>query len=238
MSFPIMLKNITKSIFICVVISLFTVVFSFGQSEKRKLIYSDNFEKTLTSKTWIPEIAPQPNSTVTVDQGKLILDTQGGVTVWLNRPLAGNVEINYDWTVIVAGGKNDRLSDLNQFWMASDPENRNLFTRNGVLEAYDSLALYYVGMGGNANTTTRFRKYPGNGERILIQEYLDKEHLLMPNHTYRIKIIVKNGVSEFWVDGEKFFFYKDAAPLTKGYFGFRSTKSRHFIDNFRVYQLE
>ena len=233
-----MLKFGKKSVIASVLISLTATVFSFGQSEKRKLIYADDFEKPLNSKTWISEIAPQPNSTVTVNQGKLILDTQGGVTVWLNKRLAGNIEIEYDWTVMVDGGKNDRLSDLNQFWMANDPENPNLFTRKGVLEEYDSLALYYVGMGGNTNTTTRFRKYPGNGERVLIQEYLDKEHLLQPNHTYKIKILVKNGVSEFWVDGKKFFFYKDEATLSKGYFGFRSTKSRHFIDNFRVYQLE
>ena len=233
-----MLKFGKKSVIASVLISLTATVFSFGQSEKRKLIYADDFEKPLNSKTWISEIAPQPNSTVTVNQGKLILDTQGGVTVWLNKRLAGNIEIEYDWTVMVDDGKNDRLSDLNQFWMANDPENPNLFTRKGVLEEYDSLALYYVGMGGNTNTTTRFRKYPGNGERVLIQEYLDKEHLLQPNHTYKIKIMVKHGVSEFWVDGKKFFFYKDEAPLTKGYFGFRSTKSRHFIDNFRVYQLE
>lgn len=67
------------------------------------------------------------------------------------------------------GGKNDRISDLNQFWMANDPNNYNLFTRNGVFEAYDSLQLYYVGMGGNSNTTTQLRKYRGNGQRVLLQ---------------------------------------------------------------------
>jgi len=233
------MRNCVKvSMFVCAIISAITTAASFGQAEKRKLIFADNFDKSLDTSNWIPEIAQQPHSSVTVGQGQLILDTQGGVTVWLSKYLDGNIEIRYDWTVVVDGRKNDRLSDLNQFWMAHDPENPNLFTRKGVLEEYDSLALYYVGMGGNTNTTTRFRKYPGNGTRVLVREYLDPEHLLAPNHTYKIKILVKNGVSEFWVDGVRYFYFKDPAPLTKGYFGFRSTKSRHFIDNFQVYRLE
>jgi hypothetical protein len=206
--------------------------------QHKTLIYSDNFEKVLDPKIWKAEIAPLPNSSVTVQDGKLVLDTQGGVTVWFNRKLEGNIEIEYDWTVVVDGGKNDRLSDLNQFWMASDPKNKNLFTRKGVLEEYDSLSLYYIGMGGNTNTTTRFRKYPGNGERVLIQEYLDKEHLLTANHTYKIRIVVEKGSTGFWVDGRQYFFYKDKNPLSEGYFGFRSTKSRHRIDNFKVFQLK
>lgn len=222
---------------------IFTLVslFTFGQNikgSKRKLIYAENFEKPLNPGIWKAEIAPLPNSTVSVKNEKLVLDTEGGVTVWYNKELTGNIEIEYDWTVVVDGGKNDRVSDLNQFWMAHDPRNSNLFTRTGKLEDYDSLALYYVGMGGNTNTTTRFRKYPGNGERVLIQEYLDKEHLLTANHTYKITILVRDGVSEFWVDGKKFFSYKDQAPLNKGYFGFRSTKSRHFIDNFKVFRVQ
>jgi len=222
---------------------LFTLVsgFTFGQKvkgSKRKLLYAENFEKPLNPEIWMAEIAPLPNSTVSVKNEKLVLDTEGGVTVWFNKELTGNIEIEYDWTVVVDGGKNDRLSDLNQFWMARDLRNDNLFTRTGKLEDYDSLALYYVGMGGNTNTTTRFRKYPGNGARVLIQEHLDKEHLLKANHTYKITILVQDGVSEFRVDGRKFFSYKDQYPLYKGYFGFRSTKSRHFIDNFKVFRVQ
>jgi hypothetical protein len=49
---------------------------------------------------------------------------------------------------------------------------------------------------------------------------------------------VENGATGFWVDGRQYFFYKDKNPLSDGYFGFRSTKSRHRIDNFKVFQLK
>jgi hypothetical protein len=219
--------------------SLLGVAVCFGPATVlgQKLIILENFDHPLDTTLWKTEMVPGPDASVESKNGKLVIDSPGGVSVWLNKMLVGNIAIEYDWKVIVDGGKNDRLSDLNQFWMATDPENKNLFTRNGVFETYDSLQLYYVGMGGNGNTTTRFRKYQG-GKRKLIQEYLDQEHLLVPNHQYHIRIVVRNGHITFSVDGRLFFSYKDPLPLTQGYFGFRSTWSRHEIDNFSVYQLD
>src|SRR6185369_14477040 len=118
--------------------------------KKGKLIDSDTFENPDSSR-WVIEMDPQSNSSVQVKSGKLVLDTKGGVTVWRKLPLTGNILVEYDRRVIMEAGINDRLSDLNQFWMAEDPFNKNLFTRKGVLESYDSLRLYYVGMGGNSN---------------------------------------------------------------------------------------
>jgi rhamnogalacturonan endolyase len=202
--------------------------------QQQKLLFSDDFTAPLDTNIWIPEIAPLPDSKVYTRNGKLVLDTRGGVTVWLNKLLGGNIIIEFDRKVIVANGKNDRLSDLNMFWMASDPKNPDLFTRNGILEKYDSLQLYYVGMGGNTNSTTRFRKYQGNGARTLLQEYTDTDHLLKPDKTYHIKIEVHDGITSFWVDGNCYFNYKDPSPLQKGYFGFRSTWSHQEISGFRV----
>jgi hypothetical protein len=201
------------------------------------LIFSDDFSKALDTSTWISEIAPLPNSSVYTANGKPILDTKGGVTLWLNKKLSGNIRIEFTRTVLVDTGKNDRLSDLNVFWMASDPRNPNLFTRNGVFEAYDSLNLYYVGMGGNSNKTTRFRKYHSNGEKPVLQEYNDKEHLLEANKEYKIVITVKDNTTTFDVNGKRFFSYNDSAILKEGYFAFRSTKSRQIIDDFRVYRI-
>ncbi len=219
---------------------LFLSEFAFAQTsnnEKKVMIFQDNFDKSLDTTIWKPEVADLQNSSVITKDGKLIIDTKGGITVWLNKKLKANIEITYNWTVLVGTGKNDRLSDLNQFWMASDPRRTNLFTRKGKLEEYDSLSLYYVGMGGNSNTTTRFRKYPGDGQRVLISEFTDKDHLLTANKTYQIRIIERNGVTEFWVDGNRYFSYKDKYPLITGYFGFRSTSSRHEMTDFKIYQL-
>lgn len=207
-------------------------------TEKGTLIYSTDFTGPLDKKEWIPEIEPKTPATVYTEKNRLILDTKGGVTVWLNKRLTGNIRIEYDRTVLMEGGANDRTSDLNQFWMATDPRNKNLFTRSGVLESYDSLSLYYVGMGGNSNKTTRFRKYNGAGERQLLQEYTDTAHLLKPNITYHITTIVKGNETSFWINGEPYFLYKDSAILKEGYFGFRSTKSRHVISNLKIYQLQ
>lgn len=198
----------------------------------QKVIFKTDFKKPLDTTLWKAEIAHKPDSRVYTEKGKLVLDTKGGVTVWLNKELSGNFTIEYKRTVVINGGPNDRLSDLNMFWMAQHPG----FHRHGVLEEYDSLQLYYIGMGGNTNSTTRFRKYEGTGERRLIQEYTDSAHLLQPNHTYTIRIVVKDGTTSYFVDGVQYFEYADPQPLRKGYFGFRSTWSRQFISEFKIYQ--
>ena len=184
------------------------------------------------------ETPASPNSSIGIEDNKLVIDVDGGATVWLNKKLSGNYMIEYTRTVPVNGGKNDRLSDLNQFWMATDPNNANLFTRTGVFKEYDPLLMYYVGFGGNTNSTTRFRKYAGTGERVLLHDLKDKEHLLEPNKEYKIKTIVYNGVTKFFVDGKEFFSFQDPEPLREGYFGFRTTESRHVIDDLEIHALE
>lgn len=207
-------------------------------NEKKELIFSDNFEHDLDTLLWKSEIEPLPASTTSVTNGKLVLNTRGGVTVWLNILLKGNIQIEFSRKVIMNKNTNDRLSDFNQFWMAKDPKNANLFTRRGKFEEYDNLILYYVGMGGNTNTTTRFRKYMGNGERSLLKEYKDSSHLLNSNHEYQIKILVSGNTVNFYADNVCYFTYRDAAVLKEGYFGFRSTFSHQEIDNVKIYQLE
>lgn len=208
-----------------------------GSLVTETVILEEDFSGPLNNERWAPELEAPSNSSVQTSKGKLVIDASAGVTVWCKQVLNGNIRIEYDWTVLVDGGKNDRLSDFNQFWMASDPRNTNLFTRSGRFDKYDSLRLYYVGFGGNGNTTTRFRKYHGDGQKPVLKEYLDKSHLLVPNRKYHIAIAVKDGRTTFAVDGEVFFDYTDQTPLKSGYFGFRSTSSRHAIDNFRVYSL-
>ena len=203
------------------------------------VIFSDDFRGPLDPRTWVAEIEPKPGgvSDVYSGNGRLVLDTRGGVTVWLNRLLQDNFRIEFDRKVVVDTGRNDRLSDLNVFWMATDPHRTSVFGRSGRFESYDSLLLYYVGMGGNTNKTTRFRKYLGDGGKPVLREYLDAAHLLVANKTYHIRIIVDKGTTSFWVDGECFFTYTDPEPPGRGYFGFRSTWSRQEISHFRVYEM-
>lgn len=223
---------------LCSFIILTTHSQSLRQDEYKlgAVLFEDNF--TARSNNWIIETPSSVNSNITFTGGKLVIDVNAGATVWFDKKLSGNICIEYKRKVIVTGGKNDRLSDLNTFWMANDPSNKNLFTRSGVFSEYDSLLLYYVGIGGNSNTTTRFRKYEGTGERRLLSEHLDKSHLLQPNKEYTIHITVWNGTSRFYVDGVEYFSYTDPNPIPEGYAGFRTVQSRQEIRNFKIYRLE
>lgn len=209
----------------------------FAQNKKPQLIFKDSFEQALDTVNWHVELQPSLGSEVKTEKGKLILKTGAGVTVWYKQKLSGNVKISYDRTVVVQGGAMDRLSDLNQFWMASDPAGSQFFQKNGVLESYNDLQLYYVGMGGNSNKTTRFRKYDGKGNRDLIAEYTDAAHLLKANQLYHIDLVVQNGEVSYWVDHEKYFSFHDPDVLKEGYFGFRSTKSNQEISALRIVKL-
>jgi rhamnogalacturonan endolyase len=203
--------------------------------QRGALLYQDDFSGPL--KGYVSEYAQKPGNVIANRDGRLLLDVDSGATVWLDKPLSGNLLITYTRRVVVDGGKNDRLSDFNHFWMAQDPHNQKLFTRSGKFEDYDNLNMYYVGFGGNTNKTTRMRRY-GDGERVVLSEHLDAAHLLKPNRDYAIEIAVYNGCTRMLVDGEEYFSYRDPQPFTSGYFGFRTTWSRQTIDDLKVYQLK
>ena len=145
----------------------------------------------------------------------------------------------------MAGGAHDRLSDLNCFWMAVDPRAVDTppfaptHARTGKFSDYDSLFTYYVGYGGNKNATTRFRRYDGSSERPLLPEHdlNAKKFLLAPNHTYRIRLVARDGIAEYWRDGEKIFTFRDPAPLTGGWFAIRTVRSHLVIRDLRITPL-
>ncbi len=177
--------------------------------------------------------------------GKLIIDVPAGASIWYLRLLRGPVSIRYDATVIARGGSNDRVSDLNCFWMATDAraEDGDFFgvTRSGAFPDYNRLRCYYVGHGGNNNSTTRFRRYIGDQEiRPLLPEHDLHENrvLLEPNRTYRIELIADGGRIQYRCDGELIFDFRDDAPYTEGYFGLRTVRNHMQIESFRVVDLD
>jgi rhamnogalacturonan endolyase len=205
--------------------------------QNTSLLFQDAFTK-MHSEQWIIETQKAMPAKVFVEAGYLIIDAEKDATVWLNKKLIGNLLIDFYRKVIMENGLHDRLSDLNFFWMAGDPKNSNLFTRKGLFREYDSLLLYYAGIGGNDNTTTRFRKYKGNGEKSILSEYTDAAHLLQPNTEYHFQIIVKDGLTQCWVDDQLYFSYQDPDPIHEGYFGFRTTKSRQSVSKLKIYQIK
>ena len=139
---------------------------------KATLIFEENLENGLDN--W--KVEQMPGGRVSSIDEKLEITDVAGCTIWFKKKLEGPIMIQYDAFVIDEGGPQDRVSDLNCFWMAKDPENPdNLFVnsekRGGKFSNYDGLRLYYMGVGGHDNTKTRFRRYVGNGDRPLLREH-------------------------------------------------------------------
>ncbi len=183
-------------------------------------------------------VEQMPGGSVTTREGALVIEDAAGCTVWFREKLTAPVEITYEITPVAKGGPRDRVSDVNCFWMARDRKSDTAMPaqRSGTFSDYDSLLTYYVGMGGNNNSTTRFRRYDGTAARPLLPEHdlSEKKFLLEANHTYRIRLVAREGVAEYWRDGEKIFTFRDPAPLTAGWFAFRTVRSHLVIRNFHA----
>jgi hypothetical protein len=135
------------------------------------------------------------------------------------------------------------ISDVNCFWMANearaaaDAPYSAQHHRSGKFPEYDSLLTYYVGMGGNTNSTTRFRRYDGTPARPLLPQHDLKEprYLLAANTTYHLRLVARDGVAEFWRDGQRIFTFKDPEPLRRDWFGIRTVKSHLLVSRLRVH---
>ncbi|MCP5537877.1 MAG: metallophosphoesterase [Akkermansiaceae bacterium] len=209
-------------------------------------IYSDDFDGDLSQ--W--QIEQMPGGKTRINKGKLEINDAAGCTIWFKKELSGPVLIEYDATVLAkpqADGKAERFSDLNCFWMAQDLKTPDLLAgsdRGGNFANYHPLALYYVGYGGNRNSSTRFRRYPGDGTRPLLPEndlktapHLLKKRNPVGSGRLKIQLIASGSDIQFRRNDEVIFSIVDPDPLRKGWFGIRTVNSHIFIDNFRVYQL-
>jgi hypothetical protein len=207
-----------------------------GWGRPGQLLYQDDFTGPLTQ--WASEVQKPEASHIASGNGKLVIDSAAGATVWFRPKLSGDVLVSYRRKVVLEGGRNDRLSDLNQFWMAGEPDGSLAFTRSGKFDTYDTLPMYYAGIGGNTNKTTRLRRYTADGAKLLVDEANDRAHLLQPNREYQVAVEVYHGCTRISVDGQPWLSYFDPHPLTSGWFGLRTTWSRQEITDFRVYKLD
>jgi len=207
-----------------------------------KVLFAEDFRHGLDG--WRVEME-RPGSVAAKD-GVLDIDVPAGATVWFRRELSGPVMIQYEATVVSAGGANDRVSDLNCFWMATDPAAPgDIFARQqtGAFAGYNSLHLYYVGLGGNGNTTTRFRRYIGDAvDRPLLPENdlavaAHPEMGIVANRTQTVTLVADGGLIQYWRDGVKLFELVDPAPYTQGWFGIRTTQNHMQVRNLRVMRL-
>jgi hypothetical protein len=220
-------------------LALFTVAMTEPEAPFRiaKLLYADDFRSGLGR--WSVEL--EKPGLVEAKDGTLEMDVPAGCTVWFLPELSGPVLIRYQATMIRHGGPNDRVSDLNCFWMARDARSpKNLFAtkRSGKFADYNQLLAYYVGQGGNGNTTTRFRRYIGDPElRPLLPAHDLAKYLLDANAPHEIQLVADGKRIQYWDNGKLIFDFVDDAPYTRGRFGFRTTFSHLAVRNFRVDRL-
>jgi hypothetical protein len=204
------------------------------------VLFTDEFT-TDVSDNW--SIEAEPGGTVAARDGVLDVDVPGGCTVWFNPRIDGPVQIDFDAVAVSRGGANDRVSDLNCFWMARDarsPDDIFATRRGGRFEEYHQLAGYYVGLGGNVNTTSRFRRYIGDPivRPLLPQHDLrSPDDLLVANRWQSIRLIASGSTIRYFRDGRLMFELDDPRPYTSGWFAFRTVRSHLQLRHFRVRRL-
>jgi len=208
-----------------------------SRTPRERLLYRDDFRSGLGN--WLVE-AERPG-TIAAAGGALDVDVPAGVTLWFRQPLEGPVVIDYDVTAVSHGRPNDQVSDINCFWMATDtraPSGDVLAVpRSGAFADYDLLKTYYAGIGGNRNTSSRFRRYVGRaGDRPLLPRHdlSAPADLIEPNRRTHIRLIADGSTIELQRDGRTLFHLDDPVPYTRGHFGFRTTQSHLRFENFRV----
>jgi hypothetical protein len=203
------------------------------------ILFEDQFRAGLGG--WSAEL--ERRGRVEARDGLLTVDVPAGCTLWFRPELAGPILIEYQARMISANGPNDRVSDLNAFWMATDarsPSDLFATVRSGKFADYNRLRTYYVGQGGNGNTTTRFRRYVGDAvERPLLPEHdlRTPDALLQPNVWQTVQLVEFGDRIQYYRDGRLVFDFTDHAPYTRGHFGFRTTASHVELRNFRIYRL-
>jgi hypothetical protein len=188
--------------------------------------------------------AESPAARVSYRGGMIDIDTPAGLSLWYGREIEGPVAISFEAMAVAEDGPNDEVSDLNAFWMATDPTTPGGSVlapgRSGAFATYDDLRTYYVGIGGNRNTTTRFRRYIGKpGNRPILPEHdlASAAAMLVPNQWTAVRLIADGNTIAVERDGRRLFTLQDPAPYTRGWFAIRTTKSHLRVRNLRITPL-
>ncbi|GAA3557249.1 DUF6250 domain-containing protein [Snuella lapsa] len=226
-----------KSCLVLIFFMLFSLASNDGYAQEVPM-----YENVMQEHNWIVE--QQPGGEVIFNNGFIEIVDAKGCTVWFKNKLETGIKIAYYVTVIDNGKPYDRVSDLNCFWMANDPNHPDDFFRASDLRAgffpnYHSLTLYYVGYGGHNNSKTRFRRYNGNVDRPLLPEHdlSDKKYMITANKKMYIEILIDGQYTCYKRDGEIIFEIKDPTPYLKGYFGFRTVNNHMKIEGFSISRL-
>ena len=99
---------------------------------------------------WISEDSSGRATVAQEDGDTLDIASPDGLTLWLDSCLRGTYTVSFRAQVLT-GCDSCRLSDLNCFWAARDPEHPDDFFarsawRQGWFDRYNTLCLFYVGL--------------------------------------------------------------------------------------------
>lgn len=204
--------------------------------QQTKLIFGDQLQDATN---WSSEF--EADGSLHISHGVMDVEAPKGATIWFKPKLSSPIVITYEIQAVAEGGALDQVSDLNCFFMAHDPQHPDhLPVRSGKFEDYNNLLLYYVGLGGNRNTTSRMRRYIGDP---VVRPYLPEndlsaaDDLLKPNVWQTIRIVVNGTDVRYYRDEHLMFRLDDQEPYTSGWFGFRTTWNHMRIRNFRVERI-
>lgn len=186
---------------------------------------------------WVAEL--EQGGDVAAEGGVLDVAVPAGATLWWRDRLPDRYRVAFTVTAVAEGGRWDRVSDLNAFWGAHDPAAPDdLFARprSGAFAGYDALRTYYVGFGGNSNTTTRFRRYVATpGERPVLGDL--ESPLIEPNRPYRVGLVNDGGLVQYLLDGDVLFEHLDPEPYRGGWFGLRTTWNHLRVTGLEIEEL-
>ena len=135
-----------------------------------------------------------------------------GATVWFKKKLKTRIAITYK---VLCPAHDPAIEgatprDINNFWMASDPEGKDLFDPkryDGGFGSYDKMLGYYASTGGSENRTTRMRRYPreikGKPANHLLENSRDgdKDYLVFPDQEMTVQLVAYDDLIQYIVDG-------------------------------------
>lgn len=208
------------------------------ESKIGKLLFHDEFNE-FHETIWNTDIQDNIGK-VAISDGvmDIVSGEKKGISVWFTKNLIGDYKIEF-----MARCEGDSIpNDLNLFCQATVGESGYKFPWDapGLFSGYDKMKLYYFGIGGHDNKTTRFRKYFGNdeGEKPVIIEFTDSSHLLVNEKWYKIQILKAGLWITILVDDNVWIEYRDNNPHPYGYFGFRTYDNHLQINDFKVFELK
>ncbi|MDP0490984.1 MAG: right-handed parallel beta-helix repeat-containing protein [Verrucomicrobiota bacterium JB023] len=184
--------------------------------EVGELLHEDDFDSLERWEVQLEEKEGFPEPHILAREGVLDCFVPGrGATVWFKEKLKTRLAICYQVVCPEPeeGVRGVEVKDVNNFWLASDPEDpeEGLFDKSrytGDFRTYNKMSGYYASTGGGRNTTTRMRRYPREREGQPVEHIAlrDKDgqanYMIPPGKKMSVQLVAFDDLIQYIVDGE------------------------------------